>query len=77
SVPQTIESDVSFARPYIFTEGSNSVQVTSPDGQSRQKMQFYSTPGTGTIRARLRLVLSLDTDNTDLDLHVVTPDGEH
>ncbi|MDU1271590.1 MAG: DUF2135 domain-containing protein [Escherichia coli] len=32
---------------------------------------------TGTIRARLRLVLSWDTDNTDLDLHVVTPDGEH
>ena len=77
SMPQRIESDGSFARPYIFTEGSNSVQVISPDGQSRQKMQFYSTPGTGTIRARLRLVLSWDTDNTDLDLHVVTPDGEH
>ena len=61
----------------IITEGSNSVQVISPDGQSRQKMQFYSTPGAGAIRARLRLVLSWDTDNTDLDLHVVTPDGEH
>ena len=77
SMPQRIESDGSFARPYIFTEGSNSVQVISPDGQSRQKMQFYSTPGAGAIRARLRLVLSWDTDNTDLDLHVVTPDGEH
>lgn len=53
------------------------MQVISPDGQSRQKMQFYSTPGAGAIRARLRLVLSWDTDNTDLDLHVVTPDGEH
>lgn len=40
SMPQRIESDGSFARPYIFTEGSNSVQVISPDGQSRQKMQF-------------------------------------
>lgn len=58
SMPQRIESDGSFARPYIFTEGSNSVQVISPDGQSRQKMQFYSTPGAGVIRARLRLVLS-------------------
>ncbi len=37
SMPQRIESDGSFARPYIFTEGSNSVQVISPDGQSRQK----------------------------------------
>lgn len=73
SMPQRIESDGSFARPYIFTEGSNSVQVISPDGQSRQKMQFHSTPGAGVIRARLRLVLSWDTDNTDLDLHVVTP----
>ncbi len=49
SMPQRIESDGSFARPYIFTEGSNSVQVISPDGQSRQKMQFYSTPGAGVI----------------------------
>lgn len=40
SMPQRVESDGSFARPYIFTEGSNSVQVISPDGQSRQKMQF-------------------------------------
>lgn len=40
SMPQRIESDGSFARPYIFTEGSNSVQVISPDGESRQKMQF-------------------------------------
>ena len=30
SMPQRIESDGSFARPYIFTEGSNSVQVISP-----------------------------------------------
>lgn len=40
SMPQRIESDGSFARPYIFTEGSNSVQVISPDGQSRQKCSF-------------------------------------
>lgn len=40
SMPQRIESDGSFARPYIFTEGSNSVQVISPDGESRQKCSF-------------------------------------
>lgn len=77
SMPQRFEDDGSFARPYIFPEGSNSIEVVSPDGKSRNRMQFYSTPGTGAIRARLRLVLSWDTDNTDLDMHVVTPDGEH
>ncbi len=34
SMPQRIESDGSFARPYIFTEGSNSVQVISPMGKA-------------------------------------------
>lgn len=77
SMPQRIEDDGSFARPYIFPEGSNSIEVISPDGQSRNRMQFYSAPGAGAIRARLRLVLSWDTDNTDLDMHVITPDGEH
>ena len=61
----------------LVVNGASMPQRIEPDGQSRQKMQFYSTPGAGAIRARLRLVLSWDTDNTDLDLHVVTPDGEH
>lgn len=76
-MPQRIEEDGSFARPYIFSQGSNSIEVKSPDGQSSDKMQFYATKGSGTISARLRVVLSWDTDNTDLDLHVVTPDGGH
>lgn len=42
SMPQRVESDGSFARPYIFTEGSNSVQVISPDGQSRQKCSLLN-----------------------------------
>lgn len=40
SMPQRIESDGSFARPYIFTEGSNSVQVISPDGKADKKCSF-------------------------------------
>lgn len=27
--------------------------------------------------AKLRVLLSWDSDNTDLDLHLVTPDGDH
>lgn len=76
-MPLRVEDDGSFARPFIFPDGSNSVEVKSPDGQSGSKMQFYATKGRGGISARLRVVLSWDTDNTDLDLHVVTPDGQH
>lgn len=76
SMPQRIESDGSFARPYIFTEGSNSVQVISPDGQSRQKCSFTQRRALERS-ARVYGWFSRDTDNTDLDLHVVTPDGEH
>lgn len=40
SMPQRIESDGSFARPYIFTEGSNSVQVISQMGKADKKCSF-------------------------------------
>ncbi|CAK9886762.1 MAG: hypothetical protein XXXJIFNMEKO3_03208 [Candidatus Erwinia impunctatus] len=76
-MPVRIDDDGGFSRPFIFPEGSNSIQVISPDGESQHKTQFYSTNGQGGIPARLRVVLSWDSDNTDLDLHVVTPDGQH
>lgn len=76
-MPLRVEQDGSFARPFIFPEGSNSVEVKSPDGKSSRKMQFYATKGQGAIPAKLRVVLSWDTNNTDLDLHVVTPDAQH
>ncbi|MBW7984890.1 DUF2135 domain-containing protein [Enterobacillus tribolii] len=77
SMPLKIESDGSFARPFIFSEGSNSVEVRSPDGTQTGRRQFYASQGAGAVSSRLRVVLSWDTDDTDLDLHVVTPDGEH
>ena len=76
AMPQRIEEDGSFARPYSFAAGSNSVELRSPDGQASKRVQFYDDQG-GQLRPKLRILLSWDTDNTDLDLHVVTPDGEH
>lgn len=76
AMPQRIEEDGSFARPYSFAAGSNSVEIRSPDGQVSKRVQFYDDQG-GQLRPKLRILLSWDTDNTDLDLHVVTPDGEH
>jgi len=63
-----------FARPYIFGKGSNSVEVR--DGKFKHSVQFYET-NTSLTPTRLRILLSWDTDGTDLDLHLVTPDGEH
>ncbi len=39
-------------------------------------MQFFEAHA-GRPQARLRVVLSWDSDGTDLDLHVVSPDGVH
>ena len=64
----------SFARPFVFGRGSNSVEIRS--GSDRHAVQFYEARAAVTP-ARLRVLLSWDTNNTDLDLHVVAPDGEH
>lgn len=86
------ESEIYNTRLYIFTDrplyrAGDRVDVkvmgrefhdplhSSPIVSAPAKLSVLDA--TGTIRARLRLVLSWDTDNTDLDLHVVTPDGEH
>lgn len=77
SMPLSIDESGRFARPYIFPDGSNSIEVHSPDGSKVKRQQFYAAHSAGSIPAKLRIVLSWDTDNTDLDLHVVTPDGQH
>lgn len=75
SMPLRIGEQGEFDRPFVFPSGSNNIEVRSPDGQQR-RVQFYNR-GAGETPARLRVVLSWDTDNSDLDLHLVTPDGDH
>lgn len=74
-MPLSIGEGGSFDRPYIFPSGSNSLEVRDPSNQAR-RVQFYQRAGNQTS-AQLRIVLSWDSDNTDLDLHVITPEGEH
>lgn len=74
-MPMQVEGE-GFSRPYTFGPGSNNVEVRSPDGNAGSHIQFYEAYS-GMTQPRLRVVLSWDTDSTDLDLHVVTPDGEH
>jgi len=75
-MPLRIEEDGSFARPYSFGPGSNNVEIRSPDRTAVSRVQFYEAY-TGITRSKLRVVLSWDTDATDLDLHVISPDGQH
>jgi len=75
-MPLSLEEDGSFDRPYVFPAGSNSLAVLSPNRDQARRIQFYQQ-GRNGVPAKLRLLLSWDTDNTDLDLHLITPDGAH
>jgi uncharacterized protein YfaP (DUF2135 family) len=76
SMPLKIDPAGRFDRPFSFPNGSNSVEVRSPDGQQRRRTQFLNASG-GATPAKLRVLLSWDSDGTDLDLHLITPDGAH
>mgnify|MGYP003341981474 FL=1 len=75
ALPLLTNEDGSYARPWSFGKGSHSVEVRGTDGSVKRR-QFYEAQADRTP-TRLRVVLSWDSDNTDLDLHVVSPDGEH
>ncbi len=75
AMPQRIEADGRFSRPYSFGAGGNSVELRDPDGGAR-RVQFHEGHG-GRGQSRLKVVLSWDSDAADLDLHVLTPDGGH
>jgi len=76
SLPLKLDPEGRFDRPFSFPNGTNSVEVRSADGQHRHRTQFLNTHG-GATPAKLRVLLTWDSDGTDLDLHVVTPDGAH
>ena len=76
AMPLSTDEDGGFARPWSFGSGSHGVEVRAPGGGSGKRTQFYEAQA-GRVPTRLRVVLSWDSDNTDLDLHVVSPDGEH
>jgi uncharacterized protein YfaP (DUF2135 family) len=84
ALPLLVNEDGSYARPWSFGSGSHGVEVrapsgftgpTSPAGSSTKRTQFVEAAARTGVK--LRLVLSWDSDGTDLDLHVVSPDGQH
>ncbi len=80
-MPLRLKGD-SFLRPYAFSSGSNTVEIRLPSekgsstGKTVRRVQFYENYG-GLISPKLRVLLLWDTDGTDLDLHVISPDGQH
>ncbi|MES2186257.1 MAG: DUF2135 domain-containing protein [Pseudomonadota bacterium] len=75
AIPLLTDEKGGFARPWSFGSGSHGVEVRSPNGEVARS-QFYEAQAS-RAPTRLRIVLSWDSDNTDLDLHVVSPDGQH
>jgi uncharacterized protein YfaP (DUF2135 family) len=74
-LPLATNPDGSFARPYVFGRGSNSVELRA-EGRSLARRQFYDASA-GRAPVKLRILLSWDTDGTDVDLHVIDPLGGH
>jgi len=75
-LPLYTDDEGRFVRPYAFGAGSNSVSVVSSDGQTLKRVQFYEA-NTNLTPARIRIVLGWDDPKAEVDLHVLTPDGQH
>ncbi|HEX5685499.1 MAG TPA: DUF2135 domain-containing protein [Ideonella sp.] len=76
ALPLDVADDGRFARPWSFGPGAHGVSVRSGGGGSERRVQFYEA-NASRVAPKLRVVLSWDTDMTDIDLHVVSPDGQH
>ncbi len=76
AMPLKVDEQGGFDRPYIFPAGSNSVEIRDAARAATRRVQFHAR-NEGATPAKLRVLLAWDSDNTDLDLHVITPDGGH
>ncbi|WP_435605989.1 YfaP family protein [Pseudomonas knackmussii] len=75
-LPLYTDAEGRFVRPYAFGSGSNSVEVASADGQSLKRVQFYEA-NPGRLPPRIRVALGWNDPKAELDLHIITPDGQH
>lgn len=76
SMPLDVNEAGQYARPYAFGTGSNSVEIRDANGKVVSRRQFFEA-NAGKTPVKLRIILAWDSDNTDVDLHVITPKGEH
>ncbi|NDY91290.1 YfaP family protein [Ideonella livida] len=74
AMPLAVAPDGHFQRPWSFGAGPHAVTVRQ--GTQGGRTQFFETASPRT-RPALRVVLSWDSPMTDLDLHLLSPEGEH
>ena len=76
--PMVLYSDDAgrFARHYAFGGGSNGIEIKTPDGKSAKRVQFFEA-NPNKAAAKLRIVCSWDAPEAEVDLHIITPDGQH
>lgn len=75
ALPLLLNEDGGFARPWSFGSGAHGVEVRAAGEGARRRSQFIEAGARTAVS--LRVVLSWDSDHTDLDLHVLSPDGQH
>ena len=74
--PLYTDEQGNFARGYTFGSGSNGVEIRSADGKQVRRVQFYET-NRSRPQAAIRILCAWDDSKAEVDLHVVTPDGQH
>ena len=63
-----------FERHYAFAGGSNSIEIKT--AKNSKRVQFYEA-NTNKAAAQLRIICSWDAPEAEIDLHILTPDGQH
>lgn len=76
ALPLYSDAEGRFARPWTFGPGSNGFEVRGAAGERLLRTQFYES-NPGRPQARLRIILAWDDRQAELDLHVLSPDGQH
>jgi uncharacterized protein YfaP (DUF2135 family) len=74
--PLTTDENGRYARAYAFGAGSNSVEVRGADGKAKRRVQFYEADRSRT-QPVIRVIAGWDDSQAEVDLHVITPDGQH
>lgn len=75
-LPLNTGAEGRYERHFAFGAGSNSVELKSANGASVKRVQFYESNPAQQL-PKLRIICAWDAPEAEVDLHVLTPDGQH